>query len=398
MNDRAARGFELARRIESEGFEAVLVGGAVRDILLGREVGDLDIATSARHEELASLFPKGRAVGPEGKRVFLVPCEGGSCEVVSYAGSLEGELARRDFTVNALAMRATGEIVRAGSGLDDIRDRLLRFNGSPPDRLREDPLRALRLPRFAAELHGFTVDPGSRDFVRAVRPPVEQCAPERIGREMRLGLSGDAPIFVRTLDDCGLAGLLEPLVGVRASPAVIVRALERLDTGAEPLVRRAAALALFRGWADSPGREGEGVRTVLARWGWPSAVVARVTLLVRKRSAFGRGDARREAVSLLLDHGWEFCLSLASVLEEVLGSDRAALLRATAASLLPRMATLKERIPSGDELMEHLSLREGPLVGRILRELSEEHLLRDFPSRERALKAAELLAKDHKEG
>ena len=296
MNGRLARGFQLINTIEREGFEAVLVGGGVRDLFLGREVEDIDIATAASYGDLARLFSAGKMIGPEGKRVFLLPFDEGACEVVSYSGgTLEDNLARRDFTLNALAMRSTGEITGTARSRDDIEKRVLRFNGGPLDRLKEDPLRALRLPRFAATLHGFKVDRESSDAVRIASVSLRRCAPERVGREVRLGLSGDALVFVRTLARCGMTGVLSPLVGGRPNSAAIIRALKKLDDGCEPLLRRAATIALFRGGEECPDVEGEShIRSALEEWGWPSWLCARWPVCAIQR----RFQSRRSSVAV----------------------------------------------------------------------------------------------------
>ncbi|MFA7620380.1 MAG: hypothetical protein WCY56_00895 [Aminobacteriaceae bacterium] len=393
MNGRLARGFQLINTIEREGFEAVLVGGGVRDLFLGREVEDIDIATAASYGDLARLFSAGKMIGPEGKRVFLLPFDEGACEVVSYSGgTLEDNLARRDFTLNALAMRSTGEITGTARSRDDIEKRVLRFNGGPLDRLKEDPLRALRLPRFAATLHGFKVDRESSDAVRIASVSLRRCAPERVGREVRLGLSGDALVFVRTLARCGMTGVLSPLVGGRPNSAAIIRALKKLDNGCEPLLRRAATIALFRGGEECPDAEGEShIRSALEEWGWPSWLCARVGLFVRFRGVFSRDALPSQCAALILERGWEFWSSFFAVLDAGFDSSRANHAREVMASFLPRLATMKELLPSGYELMERLSLPEGPEVGRLLKKLEEEHVMQGFQSREHALERAEFL-------
>ena len=393
MNGRLARGFQLISTLEREGFETVLVGGCVRDLLLGRETEDIDIATAASYGDLARLFPAGKMIGPEGKSVFLLPCDEGACEVVSYSGgTLEDNLARRDFTVNALAMRSTGEIAGAALSREDIEKRVLRFNGDAFHRLKEDPIRALRLPRFAATLHGFKVDRGASDAVRIASVSLCRCAPERVGREVRLGLSGDALVFVRTLARCGMTGVLSPLVGGRPNSAAIIRALKKLDDGCEPLLRRTATIALLRGGAECPDAEGERcVRSALKEWGWPSWLCARVGLFVRFRGVFSRDALPSHCAALILERGWEFWSSFFAVLDAGFDSSGAKLAHGVMASFLPRLATMKELLPSGGELMERLSLPEGPEVGRLLKKLGEDHVMQGFQSREQAFKRAEFL-------
>ena len=390
---------ELLRILERAGFESVLVGGAVRDILLERAPVDADIATEASFSALAALFPGGKPVGPRGKTVFLVPGEGGRCEISSFnGGSLEADLARRDFTVNALALRSTGELVGTRRSRRDIALRILRFNGRSADRLAEDPLRALRLARFASTLPGFSTHRSAFSGVRSAAPSLERCAAERIGREMRLGLAGDPCVFLRSLAACRLLYVLRPLRGAdRGGLLLPLVSLRRLDGGVEPLLRRTALLASCGRNAACPDPEGEAeVRRVLVDWRWPARLSSGVSLLVRWRSVPAARQTFQVMASLLLEHGAAFMGSLFALADAVprdAASDRRiAANRERFAVLSVRFGNEKECIPSGDELMERFSLSPGPEVGGLLYKLRMEHLLRGFPTREKALeRGAELL-------
>lgn len=384
------RWVECALRLEQAGYEGLLVGGAVRDLLLGRAPEDLDMATDAPLSVLVKLFPGGRRVGRGRKSVFLVPCEGGACEVASYhGGDLEHDLARRDFTVNALAMRSTGEIVGTPRSRRDVRDRVLRFNGRASDRLDEDPLRALRLPRLAATLPGFSVERGAMRAARRAAPSVRLCAPERIGREMRLGLSGDARTFVLLLASCGLAGLLSPLSGGAPRPMRILRSLSRLDDGRSPLARRTALIAsLGRGreYPDLKGRDE--VARLLGGWNWPEGVRSEVATCVGLRNALAADLPREALAALILEVGEAGWCSLAAVADALSGGrGRMASLnsREAAAGILALLDRSADLLPTGDELMRRLSVPEGPEIGRILRELRTECALGRHGTKEEVL-------------
>ncbi len=386
----AKRWVDYALRLERAGYEALLVGGAVRDLLLGRAPEDLDMATDAPQSALEEFFPGGRRVGRGGRSVFLIPCEGGSCEVASYhGGDLEHDLARRDFTVNALAMRSTGEIVGASRSRRDVRDRVLRFNGRASDRLDEDPLRALRLPRFGATLPGFSVERGAMLAARRAAPSLRRCAPERIGREMRLGLSGDARTFVRLLASCGLTGLLRPLSGGAPRPLRLLYSLGRLDDGRAPLARRTALIASLGRGGEYPDLKGrDEVARLLGGWNWPEGVRSEVATCVRLRNALAADLSREALVALILEVGEAGWSSLAAVADALPGGrGRGASLnsREAAAGILALLDRSAGLMPTGDELMRRLSVPEGPEIGRILRELRAECALGRLGTKEEVL-------------
>src|SRR6266851_9914953 len=162
---------ELANSIcdtlEHAGFQAFLVGGCVRDILLQREPTDYDVATNAIPGQVLNLFPDGVGVGAQ-FGVILVPRDGIKVEVatfrsdigyadgrhpdrVVYANSPEEDVKRRDFTINGLLMRhRTGEVLDFVNGQADLRAKIIRAIGEPDRRFAEDKLRMLRAVRFAA--------------------------------------------------------------------------------------------------------------------------------------------------------------------------------------------------------------------------------------------------------
>ena len=373
-DERLSSALHVLERLEAAGFEAVLVGGIVRSLLAGLPVEDVDIATGASTEDLAALFPSGRALGPRGMEIFLLPWENDCFEVFSYAGgSLEEDLKRRDLTVNALALRRTGELVGDPRAVEDVARRVLRFNGPGEERLREDPLRALRLARFASSLPGFIVDPAALRTCRAVRPPVRGCAGERIGREIRLGLEGRAHLFLDAL-----RYRMERLVSWGAS----------LSVRAAALFCRADASSVDEGGALR-------ARRALTPWRWGDALVDGTTELVRRRMIL-HGPLTPEAMArLFISRGANFLgdlFQLALVFAREGALARWIGNRALFVAMIARSACEREVLPDGELLMERLALAPGPAVGEVLRFLREEHLVGALRSREEALaKAARFL-------
>ena len=184
----------IARRLEEAGHEAWCVGGAVRDSLLGGEQKDFDLATSATPEQVQRLFKRTVAVGVkygtvgvfDGDRVLHevttfrhdVRTDGRHAEV-AFGVSLDEDLARRDFTVNAIAFHPLrGEWKDPFGGAEDLGRRRLRAVGDPAARFREDYLRVLRALRFAARLD-FVIDPPTWEAACAAAGGLGQLSAER---------------------------------------------------------------------------------------------------------------------------------------------------------------------------------------------------------------------------
>lgn len=158
----------VLRKLEKAGYEAVFVGGAVRDLLLNRPVTDVDIATSAGPSEVKEIFSHTVDIGIEHGTV-LVLLNGIGFEVttfrtessysdfrrpdqVQFVRSLQEDLKRRDFTVNAMAMTADGNVIDPFSGKEDLKNKMIRTVGSASDRFSEDALRMMRAARFVSQL------------------------------------------------------------------------------------------------------------------------------------------------------------------------------------------------------------------------------------------------------
>lgn len=196
----------VLRRLEGAGYGAYLVGGCVRDVVMGRKPHDYDITTSALPEVVMALFD-GFSV-PTGLRhgTVTVRCGGGSFEVttfrtesgygdhrhpdaVSFTRDLTADLARRDFTVNAMAMDLRGQLSDPFGGQADIRRRLLRCVGEPAQRFSEDALRILRGLRFSAVL-GFAMEPQTDAALRRMGGDLRLVAAERVREELTRLLCG----------------------------------------------------------------------------------------------------------------------------------------------------------------------------------------------------------------
>jgi len=224
----------LARRFTRHGHELALVGGSVRDVFLGRGHGDLDLTTDARPEQVLKLAEGwADAVWEIGIDFGTVGLRRGStiCEIttyrsesyrydsrkpkVDYGTSLDDDLSRRDFTVNAMAARLPSlELADPFGGLADLRAKLLRTPGRAQDSFTDDPLRILRAARFTAQLD-FTVTAGVREAMTALAPRLAVVSAERIRDELtKLMLApGLGPVRgIALLVDTGVADQVLPEV------------------------------------------------------------------------------------------------------------------------------------------------------------------------------------------
>jgi len=207
-NEMGRSGMLLLQRLAEAGYAAYFVGGCVRDALLGRAIKDMDIATSATPEEVLALFPEAIPTGLQHGTV-TVPTDGWHFEVTTFRAEtgysdgrhpdevlflheIEGDLERRDFTVNAMAVGIDGKLVDPFHGREDLERRILRAVGKAADRFDEDALRMLRCVRFASE-YGFTVEEETWREVLLSAPGLRRIAMERVFAELTRMMSGADP-------------------------------------------------------------------------------------------------------------------------------------------------------------------------------------------------------------
>lgn len=249
---------QIARALEGAGFEAWCVGGTLRDTLLGHPQSDYDIATSATPEQVQRLFPRTVAVGIKYGTVGVLDQDrvlhevttfrrdvatDGRHAVVEYGVSLEEDLSRRDFTINAIAYHPLRREWRDPfEGERDLGRRLVRAVGDPAQRFREDYLRILRAIRFAARFD-FVIDAATWDAARAAAQGLTQLSAERVRDEWFKGLQtarsvthfatlwaqvGAARVWIPELEVAGRVP--EPPANVR-DPVLLTSLLTSQPTG-----------------------------------------------------------------------------------------------------------------------------------------------------------------------
>ena len=400
--------FEIVREIQARGRRAVVAGGAVRDLLLGRPLTDVDLATDMPLDELSSIF-KTHTVGRSGTFDTVVIARGGHAYEISrfrggggeHADPLREDTAHRDFTINALLMEADGVVIDLQGGRADLRDRVVRCVGSPEERFAADPARVLRAVRFAACLD-FTIEEKTAAAIGRDAPLLVSVAGERIGKEILKTASQPGAALataVTLMERFGMLGLLLPevkelqglpqpiewhpegdawehtLAALRASssadPAVNLAVLLH-DAGKAPAHREVAGRHRCHGHA--------GAGTAIA-----DAVARRLHLPQRQRAAIafavehhlqaGRfTELRRSKMLALLASGhWPVLRSLA-LCDVAARGDGAAVARLDAAfresepdAAAEREARAGAPVISGRRIMELTGFEPSPRVGEIQR-------------------------------
>lgn len=216
---------KIIQQIEAAGYEAYVVGGCVRDSLLGREPQDWDITTSAKPECVKSLFPRTIDTGLQhGTVTVMMDCQG--YEVTTYridgeyedsrhpkevlfTPSLEEDLRRRDFTINAMAYSDTRGLVDLYGGIEDLKAGIIRCVGDPKERFTEDALRILRAVRFSAQL-GYQIQEETKCAIRELAPNLSHISAERISAELSRILTSAHPDYLRDAYQLGLTKVFFP--------------------------------------------------------------------------------------------------------------------------------------------------------------------------------------------
>ncbi|PWI41228.1 CCA tRNA nucleotidyltransferase [Streptomyces sp. ICBB 8177] len=432
---------DLGRRFQEAGFRLALVGGSVRDALLGRLGNDLDFTTDARPEQVLKLvrgwadavWEVGIAFGTVGCRKADAQGNDFQIEVttyrseaydrtsrkpeVSYGDTIEDDLVRRDFTVNAMAVALPGkEFIDPHNGLEDLAQRVLRTPGTPQESFSDDPLRMMRAARFAAQLD-FEVAPEVVSAMTDMADRIEIVSAERVRDEFNKLILGDHPRK-------GLELLVETGLAQRVLPELPALRLERdehmrhkdvyehtltvleqaiaLEEDGPDLVLRLAALLHDIGKPKTRRKEPDGrvsfhhhevvgakmTKSRMTKLKYPNDMVKDVSKLVELHLRFhgyGTGEWTDSAVRRYVrDAG-----PLLDRLHKLTRSDcttrnkrKAEALARTYDSLEGRIAQLQEREEldairpdlNGNQIMEILGVPAGPVVGRAYQHLLELRL------------------------
>ena len=402
----------VLRALTAEGHDAVIIGGAVRDLLLGRPPGDLDLATSATPDMVLELaerngwlpIPVGKAFGVVRIRLDRVEFEVATyrsedsytdgrrpdLDGIEFHGSLEADVRRRDFTMNGLALRLLDDppvVVDLVGGAEDIRSQTIRTIGDARSRFEEDALRPLRAIRFAAVL-GFSIEAETAVAMNSQAAGLRRVSGERIQQELSKTCGrGDARIATDILLDAGFLPYLFPTTQPEAPDADRLRSLVSHLPRAPGLPLYLAALAA----AWTPG--GRPDATAAARCEAMAShlklsraeSIAAVETLRVAASLAGSPESLPRRADLYRSEHFGRGMALARAVATVAGDDGSSL-----AGLARERAALPDRrlhpptLITGADL-KALGVPQGPRFGELLRGVQDAQVSGDVETREEAL-------------
>ena len=408
---------DVLARLHDAGHEAYVVGGCLRDAIRGVEPEDWDIATDAKPERIQEVFKRSLYTNRFGTVVVRAPdreievttyrieadySDARRPDRVEFTDSLLADLARRDFTMNAMAWSG-GRLVDPHGGQADLERRMLRAVGDPGERFREDALRMLRGVRFATVL-GMEIEPATAQAIRENAPLCATLSGERVNQELTKMLLADRPSTgFRLMSELGLLVVVCPeLEDCRHVPQdkavaqdVFEHSLLSLDAVERPdLVLRLAALLHDVGkpetMADGHFHQHEFVgehlaRKILRRWKFPKDTVALVAHLIRHHMFWYQDVWTGSAVRRFIRNvGLDNIPALFELRRaDNIGSGARAprmyaldqlWLRVQEEIQRANAFTARDLAIDGNDVMAELDLRPGPEVGRIVRELLERVL------------------------
>ena len=415
---------DIIKKISHYRYKAFIVGGAVRDHVLGMDPKDVDIATNMPMQVIGDLWRCYDIGKSKDFGIVVIAAEGHHFEVAQFrtdgdykdgrrpesiqvASSLKEDVSRRDFTINALGMNAAGEIVDFVGGRADLESGVIRTVGSPSDRFSEDYLRMLRAVRFAARF-GFVLEEETEAAIRQHASRISNLAVERIREELFKAAELPGPLFaqyIELLERTGLLDIILPEVAalkglyhdLRHHPEAggnvfghVIEALKAYD-GSDPIVNMAV---LFHDI-------GKGATLGTSKTGSPTfydhdtvgvemfgGIASRLKLSNKEREAIGFAIGHHMAFHLIMEMKaskvaklalsphWDLLTAVAKADEEARGCD----LQATEMfnARISRAEDIRETwgkavaggnvsVIDGNTVMEVTGLKPGPEVGRLIR-------------------------------
>lgn len=387
----------LLTRLHAAGYAAYAVGGCVRDSLLGQTPHDWDLCTSATPEQVLELFGKAHCIptglqhgtvtvkhGGELYEITTFRTEGAYSDGrhpdhVAFVPDVKEDLARRDFTINAMAYNAEEGLIDPFGGQNDLAAGIVRAVGEPQRRFEEDALRILRLYRFAARFR-FAIDPATGQAARALCRHLDCVSEERIAEELSRLLAAPAP---GAYLEAEVLAVIFPELDAAELPESR-RILDALEPGMEHVPVRLAALLCPLGEA--------GARAALKRLKCSNALTGTVATLVREAAAGMPGAALTLTARRFLSRYDLATITNLTALCSARHPEQAeafAALQQEAARLVETNACcrINQLAVNGRDLMD-AGIRPGPGLRRVLDALLEQVLTGQLPNEKAALLAA----------
>lgn len=386
-------------RVLTESTHAVyLVGGAVRNLLIGRPPEDWDIATNATPQQVQKLYRRTIPTGIHhgtitvlfaGERFEVTTFRTESTysdsrrpDSVYFADSIDEDLSRRDFTINAIAFDlSSGTLHDPHGGCRDLSARQLRTVGSAHERFNEDGLRLFRGCRLVAEL-GLTVDQQTVQAMRDSLPTANLVASERICEELRRLLGARAPSpGLHLLDRTGLIGLCFGKLAVSASSIyfdedTLIERYRCIDAVPVDVAHRLAMLmASFTIAKSDTASSADQTRKVLQRLRFPNSIVVRVGKAIDSLAFPLTADSSDADIRRLLSSIGRSAAEDAIAVRKIIKIIDVKLAnRVRAQAEAPHPLSIPELLVDGKNLQEELRLKPGPVIGRLLNALLQEVL------------------------
>ena len=393
---------QIIEKLNEHGFEAYVVGGCVRDSLLGKEPEDWDITTSARPGEVKSIFSRTIDTGIQHGTVTVMLNrqgyevttyrvdgeyeDGRHPKSVDFTTSLLEDLKRRDFTINAMAYNSREGLVDAFGGIEDLENRVIRCVGSAVNRFTEDALRILRAVRFSAQLD-FRIEDETYEAISIIAPNLEKVSKERIATELTKLLLSSHPEKMKRVSDTGASRYVsEPFCRAAALNKDELRPL-----GLLPAVKYMRGAGLLR------REQGETAAAILRDLKMDCDTMDKVKILVSRWRIpiSAEKPAIRRVMNQIPPDLLDSLLCFQEVFAAELGEGYRETLKAvkTLAEEIRRdgdPVNLKELAVDGRDLMA-AGMKPGPALGKTLNALMEQVLEQpECNTREYLLNAAGL--------
>lgn len=385
MNEMFREALPVLKKIEDEGFKAYFVGGCVRDLYLERPIKDIDIATSARPEEIQIIFPKTIPVGIEHGTV-IVRHNHVSYEITTFrkedkyedyrrpskvwfVDDLQEDLSRRDFTFNAMAMDTSLRLIDHFGGRDDLKLRQIRTVGNPHLRFSEDPLRVMRACRFMS-VYDMKIEAETKKAIETKAPLLKKISTERISIEFIKLLQGvQAGHALEFMKQSTVVEYLPYPLKEQMNEGYLGLEWTKLQTDDQ----RWAAIILLSQVKDS--------REFLKRWKLPNGTIKKVQELLAAFSVkkWSKIDLYRTGISLALES-----MTLKSTIEKVDYDQEKDDLQKLACEI--PITSLKDLPIDGEEILKIKQKSPGVWLGKLLHEMEEKIVNGDLSTSETVIK------------